>query len=51
MEALWTQHETKEYSSHWVFKGLVCVGHVDFMLFVSISFALAANANVISGGI
>ena len=27
------------------------VGHVDFTFFVSISFALDANANAISGGI
>ena len=36
------QHEPMEYSSRWVCKDWVCIGHVDFML-VSISFVLGCQ--------
>ena len=32
-----------EYSLHWVGEGWIRVGHADFMLFVSISFALGGQ--------
>ena len=32
-----------EYGLHWVHKNGVCIGHVYFMLFVSISFALGSQ--------
>ena len=42
-----TQHkphlEPVEYGLHWVHEGLVCVRHVNFMLFVSLSFALGSQ--------
>ena len=37
------QSEPAEYSSCWVCEGLVCLGHVDFMLFVLILFALCTQ--------
>ena len=44
-KALWTQREPAEYSSRWVREGwvCVCVGHVDFVLFVLFLFALATQ--------
>ena len=37
------QREPMEYSSCWVRKGWVCIGYVDFMFFVSISFVLVSQ--------
>ena len=37
------QCESVEYGSHWVCESWVYIGHVDFMLFVSISFALCSQ--------
>ena len=39
-EPIMPKREPVEYGSRWVHKSWVCVGHVHFMLFVSISFAL-----------
>ena len=42
-EAWRTQCKPTEYSSRWVRKGWVCIGHVNSMLFLSISFALGSQ--------
>ena len=40
-----TQHKPVEYSLHWVRKGWVHIGVVDFMLLVSILFVVALREN------
>ena len=41
------QREPVEYGSRWVCESWVYIGHVDFMLFVSISFALGSQCKLI----
>ena len=44
-----SQHKPAEHGSHWVCENWICVGHVHFMFFVSISFALGTQP--VFGGI
>ena len=50
-EPMWTQRELQcepvEYGSRWVCESWVCVGHVDFMSFLSISFILGSRCECI----